>query len=74
MTRKELGKTVFENLTWEKFGKTDMERVLDSGENDKIGGTRLGLGKAKVKTLKCALYGAISCSGNNMYVEANKTQ
>ena len=67
-------KNGFENLPPKNFWETDIQRVLDSGEIDKNGGIRLGLGKAKVKTLKFALYGAISCSGNNMYVEANKTQ
>ena len=74
MTRKELGKTVFENLTWEKFGKRIYKGFLILGKMIKMVEQGLGLGKAKVKTLKFALHGAISCSGNNMYVEANKTQ
>ena len=58
MTRKELGKTVFENLTWEKIWETDIQRVLDSGKIDKNGGTRLGSGKGKGKDSKiCSVRG-----------------
>ena len=51
-------KNGFENLPPKNFWETDIQRVLDSVENDKNGGTRLGSGKGKGKDSKiCSVRG-----------------